>query len=515
MPMSNKSESSGLDGEPRHLSVAAAEPPEYDGDAGLHDAVFGDLTGKGPNYRNVGWVGTVALMMKTQVGLGVLSIPATFDTLGLIPGLVCLLAVAAVTTWSDHIVGVFKRRHPEVYGIDDAGGLMFGRIGREALGAAFCVCESKAQSSRGSPVSGLGLTQRAQDWIFVAGSGMLGISISLNAVSSHGACTAGFVAVAAVAGFMLASIRTLARISWLAWAGLTGILVSSSSLPPRDAAPACCQACVILLVTVAVAVQDRPAAAPPQGPWASDFKLVKRPSFAAAVSAVASIVFAYAGTPAFFSIAAEMRDPRHYTRSLLICQAAVTVTYVSIGTVVYYYCGSYVASPALGSAGPLVKRIAYGLALPGLVATTTIVVHLPAKYAFVRILRGSKHLTANDAIHWATWLSCTLVTTVIAYLIASGIPVFGGLVSLVGALLGTLMSFQPMGCMWLYDNWHRGRKDPASRWIFMVVFSILVVVTGTFLMVAGTYGSIVGIIDSYNKSGASRAWTCADNSNSA
>lgn len=79
-------------------------------------------------------------MMKTQIGLGVLSIPATFDTLGLIPGLICLLAIAGITTWSDHIVGVFKRRHPEVYGIDDAGGLMFGRIGREAFGAAFCVC---------------------------------------------------------------------------------------------------------------------------------------------------------------------------------------------------------------------------------------------------------------------------------------------------------------------------------------------------------------------------------------
>lgn len=58
---------------------------------------------------------------------------------------------------------------------------------------------------------------------------MLGISISLNAMSSHGACTAVFVAVAAIIGFVLSSIRTLGRISWLAWIGLTGILVSSES----------------------------------------------------------------------------------------------------------------------------------------------------------------------------------------------------------------------------------------------------------------------------------------------
>ena len=80
-------------------------------------------------------------MMKTQIGLGVLSIPSSFDALGLIPGLICLIAVASITTWSTYIIGVFKSRHPEVYSIDDAGGLMFGRIGRETLGAAFCICE--------------------------------------------------------------------------------------------------------------------------------------------------------------------------------------------------------------------------------------------------------------------------------------------------------------------------------------------------------------------------------------
>ena len=46
-----------------------------------------------------------------------------------------------------------------------------------------------------------------------------------------------------------------------------------------------------------------------------------------------------------------------------------------------------------------------------------------------------------------------------AYIIASAIPVFGGLVSLVGALLGTLMSLQPMGAMWIYDNWRKSKNQ--------------------------------------------------------
>ncbi|KAF2716484.1 amino acid transporter [Polychaeton citri CBS 116435] len=445
----------------------------YDDPEFAHDAVFGEMSEDGPNYRNVGWIGTVALMMKTQIGLGVLSIPKVFDTLGLVPGVICLCAIAAITTWSDYIVGIFKLRHRQVYGIDDVGGLLFGRVGREILGTAFCLY-----------------------WIFVAGSGMLGISIGLNSVSAHGTCTAVFVAIAAIVGFCLGSIQTLGRISWLAWIGLTCIIAS------------------IFTVTIAVGIEDRPSAAPKGGVWVSDYKIVGDPSFTEAISAVSALVFAYAGTPAFFSIVSEMRDPRHYTRSLLICQGGVTIVYVVIGIVVYYYCGSYVASPALGSAGTTVKKVAYGLALPGLIVTTTLTIHLPAKYIFIRSLRGTKHLASNSKIHWAVWIGCTFGVAMVAYIIASAIPVFGGLVSLIGALLGTLMSFQPMGCMWLYDNWSEGRSKPTVRWMLMVCFSVFVVVSGMFLMIGGTYGSVVGIIDSYKADGGSGAWSCPDNSNS-
>lgn len=71
-----------------------------------------------------------------------------------------------------------------------------------------------------------------------------------------------------------------------------------------------------------------------------------------------------------------MRDPRKYTPALLLCQSGVTAIYTIVGAVVYYYCGSFVSSPALGSAGGDVKKIAYGFALPGLIVTTTIVSHV-------------------------------------------------------------------------------------------------------------------------------------------
>ncbi|KAJ5454757.1 transmembrane amino acid transporter protein-domain-containing protein [Penicillium daleae] len=443
-------------GEKKHDEPVALDGSKidqiYEDQTYSHDAVFGEITGDGPNYRNVGWLGTAALMMKTQIRLGVLSIPVAFDTLGLVPGGNILCVIAAFTTWSDYVIDDFKLRHRDVYGIDDAGGLMFGNPGRYQFGFAFCLY-----------------------WVFVAGSGMLGISISLNAVSTHGACTAIFVAVAAIVGFMLSSIQTLGRISWVAWVGLFCILTSSGA---------------VFIVTIAVGVQDRPASAPQiGGVWVSDYKIVASPSFSDAIAAASSIVFD------------------------CLC-TVVTSVYLAIGFVVYYYCGSYVASPALGSAGPTMKKISYGFALPGLIASTMLVIHLPAKYIFIRLLQGSRHLTANTVVHWVSWLGCTLGITVVAYIIASAIPVFNNLVSLIGALLGTMMSFQPMGCMWLYDHWSQGKMDRSPKWILMVCWSIFIVLSGTFLMIAGTYGSVVSIVNSYRESGGPAAWSCADNSNS-
>lgn len=87
-------------------------------------------------------------------------------------------------------------------------------------------------------------------------------------------------------------------------------------------------------------------------------------------------VFAYAAAPLFFPVVSEMSNPKDFTKAVLTCQAGVTITYVVIGCVVYYYCGSYVSSPALGSAGSLLKKVCYGLGMPGIIVTTVLCLHV-------------------------------------------------------------------------------------------------------------------------------------------
>lgn len=115
--------------------------------------------------------------------------------------------------------------------------------------------------------------------LFIIGSALVGISTALNAVSTHAVCTAVFVFVAAAAGFMFGSIRTLSKVAWIGWVGIFSIMAA------------------ILTLTIAVGVQDRPDKAPKEGPWDKDLKVFGNPTFAQAMSAINGIVFSYGATP--------------------------------------------------------------------------------------------------------------------------------------------------------------------------------------------------------------------------
>jgi hypothetical protein len=71
-----------------------------------------------------------------------------------------------------------------------------------------------------------------------------------------------------------------------------------------------------------------------------------------------------AGHVAFFGFISEMKVPTDYPKTLYMLQFTDTVMYLVAAVVIYRYGGTGVASPALGSTGPLMSKIAYGIAIP-------------------------------------------------------------------------------------------------------------------------------------------------------
>jgi amino acid transporter len=221
-----------------------------------------------------------------------------------------------------------------------------------------------------------------------------------------------------VGTFLMASIQTLNKVSILGWIGFVSVMAA------------------ILTITIAVGIQDRPVTAPQTGPWDKKiFAVNPEGTFLGGMAAVSTVVFSYSGTPAFFTVIGEMRKPQDYNRALYTCQSIVTMTYLTIGIVVYYYCGQYLDNPALGSAGVIVKKVAYGIALPGLFVSVTIYTHVGAKMIFVRVLRyvqlsqslgstlmssGSEHLAGHSFIHWAVWLGIVAGCVFCSFILAEG-----------------------------------------------------------------------------------------------
>lgn len=322
-------------------------------------------------------------------------------------------------------------------------GVMWGPIGRELVGIMFLVA-----------------------FILCSGSGLLGTSIAFNALSEHAVCTVWFSFVSTVLIIMYSSIRTWDKMTWpmtLAFMSVMGGILS---------------------VVVGVTLTDRPAAAPAEGDFEFGFNVVAHPGFAAGVTAAATIFISSAAGPVYLPVIAEMKRPQDYRKAVLPVGVIVGAIYLSVSMVVYYYCGQWIATPSLGSAGPLIKKIAYGIAMPSLIVSAGIFNHTAAKYAFVRLLRNSRHFQANTWQHWTTWIGLNITFGLLAFIFAEAIPVFNYILALAGSVCFAPMSLMFPALMWMWDCGAKyksgGLKDKA-----FYAFHVVILAIGAFMVVGG------------------------------
>lgn len=274
-----------------------------------------------------------------------------------------------------------------------------------------------------------------------------------------------------------ASVRRFHSIGWITWAGFVSIFVA------------------VFIVVIGVTTRDRPAAAPQTGPYDFGYFAIAYPTFVTGISASANIFVSSAGTSAFLPVIAEMKNPKDFRKSLYICMGFVNAAYLSFGLVLYKWCGKWVANPSLGSAGQTIKMVAYGIGLIGLIVSACLYLHVAAKYLFVRILRDTKHLQANTAVHWGTWLGCTFGLAFISFILAEAIPIFSYLLALTGSICFAPLALMLPGWFWLYDHGEWRTATMAKQLAYWAHW--LLILLGIFFLVGGTYGTVQLIIDAY------------------
>ena len=223
------------------------------------------------------------------------------------------------------ILGDFRNRHPECHTLADMCAKLWGR-GRELVGAQILIGQ-----------------------ILITAGGIVSVSTAFNALSNHGQCTVVFSFVAAALITIVSSVRTFSRLGWLTWFGFSTFFIA------------------VFIFVVAVTQRERPAAAPQAGDFELGWANFAYPTFVAGITASANLFIFSSGSSMYLPVISEMRKPQDYRKAALLTGGLVCAMYLSFSLVIYHWCGTWISTPAFGSAGTLFKKISYGLALPGLV----------------------------------------------------------------------------------------------------------------------------------------------------
>ncbi|KAK7956415.1 amino acid transporter [Apiospora aurea] len=442
-------------------------PPGSDADLESHE-VF-KKNADGVDFRTVGWPWATVIFLKIIFSTGILSIPTALYALGAVGGTLSLVAWQAVNTYCAIVQGNFRNRHPECHSIVDMARTLGGPWLRELVGLIFLVA-----------------------YVLVTGSGIIGLSVAFNALSDHAFCTVWWGLVSAAIITACSLVRTLKNMGWVTIAGFVSLFVA------------------VFIVTVGVTTRDRPGAAPPTGDFELGFVAVNYPDFVAGMTATATIFISSAGSSSFLPVIREMRKPRDFKKAVYACMGVVLSCYLSFAVVVYAWCGKWVSNPALGSAGDLIKKISYGVALVGLIASGAINQHVAAKYVFVRLLRNSRHLQSNTITHWVTWVGSTLAIGAASFVLSQSIAIFNYILALAGSVCFAPMAIILPGFLYLHDfaAYRRGTSLQRTKWALHICLILL----GAFITVCGTYASIMSIKEAYNNGEIGSAFSCADDS---
>lgn len=406
------------------------------------------------------------VMVAETISLGILSLPQAMATLGVVPGLILLLCLGAMASYTGFVIGQFKMRHPHIHSMGCAGEVLFGHWGGEILGWGQFLF-----------------------YVFIMGSHILTFSIMMNAITEHGACTIVWMVVGTILSLIFTLPRTLKNLSYYSVASFVSIIGA------------------VMITMIGVSI-TKPGMKLVNGHEVLEVRLWPREglSFQGGFLAVANMVFAYAGHVAFFTFISELKNPRDFPKALAFLQCSDISMYIITAVVVYYYAGDHVASPALDSASEVVKKVAYGVAIPTIVIAGVVNGHVGVKYLYVRLLRDHK----DDLLHqknrksYGIWVFICTASWIGAWLIAEAVPVFNDLLGLTSALFASWFTFGLSGMFWMQMNLQRGEQwwqiVPRSGWSWrkttLFLINVLNIMVGALLVRLMKRSCIVTVLTS-------------------
>ncbi|KAF7294697.1 Protein kinase domain-containing protein [Mycena indigotica] len=445
-------------------------------------------SGHAIQYRTCSWQKTAGLLFSEYICLAILSFPWSYSVLGLVPGVLVTIGVAASVQYTSLIVWKFCLKHPEVRDVCDIGRIIFGgsQWAYNFTAVMFILNNTFIQALHC----------------------LVGAKL-LNTLSNSALCTIGFSAISAILCFIFTLPRTLNQLSGLGTFSAVTMGIA------------------VLLAIIFSGVQSEPFGyIPGETPIVTKFPLpgttfIAGKSFldgcpyltkisTLGMSAFLNISYTLIGQITIPSFIAEMKEPRDFPKALWAVTICEVVVFSLCGAIMYHYVGNqYITAPAFGSLQPTYKKIAFSFAIPTIVYLGSLYSSVTTRFIFFRIFRDSKHRHSNTLVGWAVWAGIIGLTWIAAFIIAEVIPFFSDMLSLMSSLFDCWFGFIYWGMAYLIiypkeERWKGLRGFETMMNYFLIVF-------GVFMLVGGTYTSIQSIIDSYRASAYGTVFSCTSN----
>lgn len=404
-------------------------------------------------FSRLGWKRLTVVLIVEAVALGTLSMPAAFATLGMIAGVICTVGIGLIAVYTSYIIGQVKLAFPFITNYADAGGLMMGRLGYEV-------------------VYGMLLLQL----VLLTGSHCLTGTIAFFQITEADICAIIFAVVSAVLLLLLAVPPSFTEVAILGYIDFGSIVAA------------------VLITLIGTGIKASNA----DGGFASvEWSAYPKEdlTFTEAFVAVTNIVFAYSFALCQFSFMDEMHTPSDFVKSIWSLGATEITIYTVTGAVGYAFIGTDVQSPALLSAGTVLSRVAFGIALPVIFISGSINTVVCGRMVHGRIFKNSPIRFINTPMGWITWITIITLATIVAWILAEVIPFFSDLLSLSSSLFISGFTFYFPALMWFILLRKGSWFSPKN--LLLAVLNGIILLIGLVILGAGAYASVDDIVSPF------------------
>lgn len=403
-------------------------------------------------FHRLGWKRLTVVLIVEAIALGSLSIPSAFASLGMVAGVILSIGIGLIAIYTSYVVGQVKLKFPHITHYTDAGALLMGKFGYELVSVMFSL-----------------------QLLFLVGSHTLTGAIAFGNITANGTCSIVFAVVSAIILMLLAIPPSFAEVAILGYIDFASIIV----------------AILITIIGTGVGSHSGTIATSDWSAWPKEGL-----TFVEAFIALGNIIFAYSFAVCQFSFMDEMHTPKHFVKSIWALGLIEIFIYTVTGALIYVFVGSTVESPALLSAGPLLSKVAFGVALPVIFISGSINTTVLARYIHGRYYKDSVIRFINTKMGWITWLTLVTIITILAWIIAEAIPFFSDLLSICSCLFISGFTFYFPAWMWFKlikeGKWYEKKN------LLLAVVNAVVFVIGIIILGCGTYASIADIVSFQN-----------------